>query len=190
MCSRAQQFLLYQQNTDGSWGGNRGIEGTTEETALAISALAKKHNDQCAYGFEWLATNYKSNDLKASPIGLYFAALWYDEKMYPLVYYIEALRRFQFKNELPVKNNYQKLNIKILGAGCAKCETLYKVTAKVVSESKFNAEVVKIEDIKQIMNYNILSTPGIVINEKVIFSGRVPSESEIKLSIEKVINEL
>jgi hypothetical protein len=94
MISKAQQFLLYQQNTDGSWGGNKGIEGTTEETALAISALAKKNHDKCAYGFEWLATNYKSNDLKASPIGLYFAALWYDEKMYPLVYYIETLRRF------------------------------------------------------------------------------------------------
>jgi hypothetical protein len=94
MIAKAEGYLLSQQNTDGSWGGNRGIEGTTEETALAISALSKKHQDQCIYGLDWLATNYKSNDLKASPIGLYFAALWYDEKMYPLVYYIEALRRF------------------------------------------------------------------------------------------------
>ena len=190
MIFRAQQFLIYQQNTDGSWGGAWGIEGTTEETALAISALAKTHQNQCINGFEWLAANYKSNDLKASPIGLYFAALWYDEKMYPLVYYIEALRRFLNKNGVSAKSNYMKINIKILGTGCAKCETLYKVTAKVVRENQFNAEVFKIEDIKQIMNYKILSTPGLVINEKVIFSGRVPSESEIKFSIEKEINEL
>jgi len=94
MTSKAQQFLRYQQNTDGSWGGASGIEGTTEETALAISALAKKYPDKCIYGFEWLAKNYKTNGLKASPIGLYFAALWYDEEMYPLAYYIEALRRY------------------------------------------------------------------------------------------------
>ncbi len=99
MIDKAQQFLISQQNTDGSWGGSMGIEGTTEETALAVSALAKKHQGQCIHGLEWLAMNYKSNHLKASPIGLYFAALWYDEKMYPLVYYIEALRRFLDKNE-------------------------------------------------------------------------------------------
>jgi small redox-active disulfide protein 2 len=190
MTSKAQQYLISQQNKVGSWGGAKGIDGTTEETALAISALTKKHQDQCICGFEWLAANYRSNDLKASPIGLYFAALWYDEKMYPLIYYIEALRRVLFKNGLSANTNYQKINIKILGAGCAKCETVHKVTVKVVRENQLNAEVVKIEDIKQIMNYNIISTPAIVINEKVVFSGRVPSESEIKLSIEKEINEL
>jgi len=93
MILNAQQYLINQQNSDGSWGGAMGIEGTIEETALAISALAKRQHNSCQKGFEWLAANYKSNDLNASPIGLYFAALWYDEKMYPLIYYIEALRR-------------------------------------------------------------------------------------------------
>jgi small redox-active disulfide protein 2 len=82
-----------------------------------------------------------------------------------------------------------KLNLKILGAGCSKCETLEKVTAKVVRENHFNADIVKVDDIMQIMSYQIMSTPALVINEKVVFSGRVPSESEIKSSIEKAINE-
>jgi hypothetical protein len=94
MISKAQHYLISQQNTDGSWGGSIGIHGTIEETALAISALAKNHREPCIKGFEWLRINHSTNDLIASPIGLYFAALWYDEKMYPLVYYIEALRRF------------------------------------------------------------------------------------------------
>jgi prenyltransferase beta subunit len=97
MISIAQQYLISQQNTDGSWGGSIGIHGTIEETALAISALAKTHRDVCLKGFEWLATGENPNSLRPNPIGLYFAALWYDEKMYPLVYYIEALRRFLFR---------------------------------------------------------------------------------------------
>jgi small redox-active disulfide protein 2 len=83
-----------------------------------------------------------------------------------------------------------KLNLKILGAGCGKCETLYRTTEKVVRENHFIADIVKVDDIIQIMNYHIMSTPALVINEKVVYSGRVPSESEIKSSIEKTINEL
>jgi squalene-hopene/tetraprenyl-beta-curcumene cyclase len=96
MVSAAQQFLSLQQNNDGSWGGIKGTSGSTEETALAVCALAKSHTDACLKGFRWLSQEQKTNKLKASPIGLYFAALWYDEKMYPLVYYIEALRRFLY----------------------------------------------------------------------------------------------
>jgi small redox-active disulfide protein 2 len=83
-----------------------------------------------------------------------------------------------------------KLNLKILGAGCSKCETLEKVTAKVVRENHFNADIEKIEDIMLIMNYHIMSTPALVIDEKVVFSGRVPSESKIKSAIENAINEM
>ncbi len=82
-----------------------------------------------------------------------------------------------------------RINIKILGAGCSKCDTLEKLILKVVRENHFNAEIVKVGDIMQIMNYHILSTPALVINEKVAVSGRVPSESEIKSLIEEVINE-
>jgi squalene-hopene/tetraprenyl-beta-curcumene cyclase len=89
----AQQYHLSQQNEDGSWGGQKNITGTIEETSLAISALVAQHPKVCEAGFDWLA-HETSNNFKSSPIGLYFAALWYDEKMYPIVCYTEALRRF------------------------------------------------------------------------------------------------
>lgn len=89
-----EQFLLNVQNDDGSWGGGKAISGTTEETALAISALAgKAYDDVCLSAFSWLDRNYQQNGLKASPIGLYFASLWYDEKLYPTTSYLEALTR-------------------------------------------------------------------------------------------------
>jgi squalene cyclase len=110
MVSSAQQYLLTQQNSDGSWGGKKGIAGTIEETSLAISALTSTNREACMSGFEWLIKEEGLNNLHPSPIGLYFAALWYDEKMYPVVFYTEALRRFIFEennrsdpdNQLPV----------------------------------------------------------------------------------------
>jgi prenyltransferase beta subunit len=95
MISSSEQFLLSQQNTDGSWGGGKNISGTIEETSLAVSALSKNYREASLHGFEWLGNEFDKNGLISSPIGLYFAALWYDEKLYPLVYYIEALRRIQ-----------------------------------------------------------------------------------------------
>lgn len=94
MVSNANEFLRKQQNNDGSWGGLLDVQGSVEETALAICALAKTYKEVCDLGFQWLDDVYKTHGLKASPIGLYFAALWYDEKMYPLIYYIEAMRRY------------------------------------------------------------------------------------------------
>jgi prenyltransferase beta subunit len=84
-------YLLSQQNDDGSWGGMKGIPGTVEETSLAVSALVHNNSEACEKGIHWLQAQ---EDLKASPIGLYFALLWYDEKLYPLIYYTEALRRY------------------------------------------------------------------------------------------------
>jgi small redox-active disulfide protein 2 len=81
-----------------------------------------------------------------------------------------------------------KINLKILGTGCAKCKTLEKVTNEVVAENNIDAEVQKIEDIVEIMAYGIMTTPALVINEKVVFSGRVPSKSEIKSFIDKAIS--
>jgi len=94
MVANAQNFLLKQQNEDGSWGGEWGVPGTIEESSLAISALIRRDEDVLLKGFEWLENEYKSNGLRSNPIGLYFAMLWYDEKLYPLVYYVEALRRY------------------------------------------------------------------------------------------------
>jgi len=91
--SSAQSFLLQQQNDDGSWGGEKGVSGTIEETSLAICALTKKDKNACATGFAWLEKEFNTNGLRSKPIGLYFATLWYDEKIYPLAFYLEALRR-------------------------------------------------------------------------------------------------
>jgi small redox-active disulfide protein 2 len=77
------------------------------------------------------------------------------------------------------------MEIKILGTGCSKCKTLEKTVREVVAENNFEAQISKIEDIVQIMNYGVISTPGLVINEKVVISGRIPSKDEIKQQIEK-----
>ena len=94
MALSATNYLQLQQNNDGSWGGENGIRGSIEETALSICALAKRDKANSLKGFQWLENEYAIKGLKASPIGLYFATLWYDEKMYPLIYYVEALRRY------------------------------------------------------------------------------------------------
>jgi small redox-active disulfide protein 2 len=71
------------------------------------------------------------------------------------------------------------LTIKVLGSGCANCKRLEQIAQKVVAEMSVEAEVIKVTDYNDIMAYNILSTPGLVINEKVVSSGRIPSPAEV-----------
>jgi len=71
------------------------------------------------------------------------------------------------------------MEIKVLGSGCQKCKMLEKLTRDVVQEMGITAEIIKEEDIVNIMNYGIIRTPGLVINGKVVLSGRVPSAREI-----------
>jgi len=77
------------------------------------------------------------------------------------------------------------MEIIVLGTGCSKCNTLEKVTREAVSEMGLNANIIKEEDIVKIMKYGIMNTPGLVINGKVVLSGRVPSSKEIKEIITK-----
>ncbi len=69
--------------------------------------------------------------------------------------------------------------IKILGTGCPKCKQTTKVIEEAVAEMGSNAQIVKVEDIMDIMQYNVLSTPAVVVDEEVKIKGRVPTKSEI-----------
>jgi len=72
------------------------------------------------------------------------------------------------------------INIKVLGTGCPKCNSLEKLTRKAVKESGIDADIEKVEDILKIMEYGIMKTPALVINGEVKISGRLPSEKELK----------
>lgn len=82
-----------------------------------------------------------------------------------------------FTNHEP---NIYYMNIKILGTGCSKCKTLEKLTRDTVTEMGLSADIEKVEDIMKIINYGVMSTPALVVDEKIILSGRVPSHAEIK----------
>ena len=72
------------------------------------------------------------------------------------------------------------MKIKVLGVGCPKCHETEKRVKEVVKDMKADATVEHVTDIKKIMEYPILVTPGLVIEEELVFSGRVPSKEEIK----------
>lgn len=72
------------------------------------------------------------------------------------------------------------MNIKVLGSGCSRCKQAFQVVEKVVRENPIDAQVEYITDIMQIMQYDVLSTPAIVVDGKVRFAGGVPSEQQVK----------
>jgi len=71
------------------------------------------------------------------------------------------------------------MNIKILGTGCSKCHALQKTAREVVKELGIDATVEEVKDMTKIISYNILTTPGLVINEQVVSFGKVPSKTEV-----------
>jgi small redox-active disulfide protein 2 len=71
------------------------------------------------------------------------------------------------------------MNIKILGTGCAKCQALENKVRNIIEKEAINAEITKVTDLKKIMSYGVMMTPGLVINEKVVSFGNIPSESQI-----------
>jgi small redox-active disulfide protein 2 len=72
------------------------------------------------------------------------------------------------------------LTIKVLGSGCANCKKLEALTHKIVDALGLEAEIIKVTDYAEIMKYPILSTPGLVINEKLVSAGRIPTEAQIE----------
>ena len=73
----------------------------------------------------------------------------------------------------------QTKTIKILGTGCPSCKRAIAVVEEVVTEHHIDARVEKVEDIAEIMKYNVMTTPAIVVDEKVVLKGRVPSKDEV-----------
>lgn len=71
------------------------------------------------------------------------------------------------------------LSVKILGTGCANCKRLEQMSRKAVATLDLEAEFVKVTEIPEIMAYGVMSTPGLVINEKVVSYGRIPSPAEV-----------
>ena len=71
------------------------------------------------------------------------------------------------------------LTIKVLGSGCENCKKVEATARKVVSTMGFQAEIVKVTQSEEIKKYPILSTPGLVVNEKLVCAGRIPSEAEV-----------
>ena len=70
--------------------------------------------------------------------------------------------------------------IEVLGTGCAKCKALEKATREVVAQNNIDATITKVEDIVEIMKFNIMTTPALVVDGKVVVKGRVPSNDELK----------
>ena len=72
------------------------------------------------------------------------------------------------------------MEIKVLGAGCSKCKATYAAIEKVIEENGLDISLSKVEDIMELLNYNIMTTPAVVVDGAVRIKGYVPSESEIK----------
>jgi squalene-hopene/tetraprenyl-beta-curcumene cyclase len=96
---RGVRYLSESQNSDGGWGGGRGVGSSMEETALAVTALAgwsasPQVGSNVAAGARYLIQGIEQGALeRPSPIGLYFASLWYSERLYPIIWTLEALGR-------------------------------------------------------------------------------------------------
>jgi small redox-active disulfide protein 2 len=77
------------------------------------------------------------------------------------------------------------MDIKVLGTGCTKCKSLEKVTKEAVEKTGVNATVTKVEDIVEIMQFGVMTTPALIIDGKVVVKGKVPTVEEISKLLTK-----
>lgn len=77
------------------------------------------------------------------------------------------------------------MEIKILGTGCAKCKQMEKVVREAVDEMSLDATVVKVTELSDIMEYGIMSTPGLVVDGQVRLAGRLPKMAELKSILQR-----
>jgi small redox-active disulfide protein 2 len=82
------------------------------------------------------------------------------------------------------------MNIKVLGTGCARCHELLKRTTEVVQELAIDTTVEDVKDIQTIIRYNVISTPALVINDKVVSTGNVPNKKELAQIILKAKEDI
>lgn len=80
------------------------------------------------------------------------------------------------------------MDIKVLGTGCPKCKTLEKMTRDVVKKNGINATITKVEDIMEIMKFNVITTPALVVDNVVLIKGHVPTESELTILLTTKLN--
>jgi len=78
------------------------------------------------------------------------------------------------------------MTIKVLGPGCMNCKTLERRTVEVLTELNLKADVQKVEDLDSIVGYGVMRTPGLVIDDKVVWQGGVPTKEKIKELLESV----
>ena len=72
------------------------------------------------------------------------------------------------------------MEIKVLGPGCAKCKTTYNVIEKVIKENNLDVKLTKVDDIMEMVSYNVMTPPAVVVDEVVKMKGQVPTESDVK----------
>ena len=81
------------------------------------------------------------------------------------------------------------MKIKILGPGCTRCDQLEKTTKEVVKELGIDVSLEHVKDVQKIMEYPILHTPGLVLNEELVCSGRVPTKAEVATYITTALSK-
>jgi small redox-active disulfide protein 2 len=95
------------------------------------------------------------------------------------------MRSNRTRRALQLVNGRAKMEIKVLGPGCAKCGTTKKLIAKVVEEMGVDANIEPVTDLLEITKYEVMSTPGVVIDGEVVSSGKVPSRDEVRTWIQE-----